>query len=150
MIRLNGYEFRFRKEADDFIPNPNFKPLFWQRKDDDVYNDKANKGKGKGPKSAARPASASGTSMDVDSSQAAVSGPDGNSVTYQAQGLSNFAVTPLNPNPRTPRGIEIVERAKRVSPSLIAAPNTDYHVKGMKPVAVLHLKLIHRYMLLSL
>jgi hypothetical protein len=31
-------------------------------------------------------------------------------------------VTPFNPSPSTPQGVEIVERAKRVSPSLIAAP----------------------------
>jgi hypothetical protein len=69
MIRLNGYEFRFRREAPDFIPDPKFKPFFWKRKDDDVDGDTGNDGTGKDPESDVRRASTTATSMDVDSTQ---------------------------------------------------------------------------------
>jgi hypothetical protein len=47
MIRLNGYKFRFRREAADFVPDPNFKPFFWKRKDGDVDGDAGYDGTGK-------------------------------------------------------------------------------------------------------
>jgi hypothetical protein len=66
MIRLNGYEFRFCREAADFIPNPKFKPHFWKQKDDDVDGDIGFDGTGKQPESSVRRGSTSATSMDVD------------------------------------------------------------------------------------
>jgi hypothetical protein len=63
--------------------------------------------------------------MDVDSAQVAGAAPSGKTVTLSSQPAGNhlIAVTPYNPYPRTPRGVKIVERAKRMSPSLIAAPD---------------------------
>jgi hypothetical protein len=122
MIRLNGYEFRFHREAADFIPDPKFKPFFWKQKDDDVDEDTRNDGTGKDHESSFRRASTLATSMDVDSTQVAGAVPKGNSANLFSKPSVNhvIAVTSFNPSPRTPRGVEIVERARRLSPNLFA------------------------------
>jgi hypothetical protein len=125
MIRLYGYEFRFRLEAPDFVPDPMFKPHFWKKKDDDVDGDTSFDGTGKQPESSVRHVGTSVTSMDVDSAKVAGATPSGKTVTLSLEPAGNhlIAVTLYNPYPRTPRGVEIVKRAKRMSPSLIAAPD---------------------------
>jgi hypothetical protein len=56
------------------------------------------------------------TSMDVDATPAAASG--GQSVT--TLGVAQVVITPYNHSPSTPRGKKLVERARALSPSLIA------------------------------
>jgi hypothetical protein len=55
-------------------------------------------------------------SMDVDATPAASSG--GQSVT--ASGVAQVVITPYNHSPSTPRGKELVDRARALSPLIIA------------------------------
>jgi hypothetical protein len=122
LLKLNGYEFRFRREALDFIPDPNFKPYFWTHKEKDADGDMGNDGEGSGSGSSARPLMSTATNMEVDTSNTAGSAPHGKTVS-QISRLPRgtvIAVTPYNPNPCTPHGIEIVERARTVLPLLVA------------------------------
>jgi hypothetical protein len=34
-LQLNGYRFRFRREATGYKPDPRFRPFFWKGDDDD-------------------------------------------------------------------------------------------------------------------
>jgi hypothetical protein len=131
MIRLNGYEFRFHREAADFIPDPKFKLYFWKWKDD-IDGDTGLDGTGKHPKSSVRHGSNSATSMDVDPANVAAAAVSRKSVASSlSSGSHMIVVTLLNPYPRTPRGVEIVEKAKRVSLSLIAALARGPHVANV-------------------
>jgi hypothetical protein len=70
--------------------------------------------------------------MDVDSTHGSGTAPSGPTVANLAQATGNltFVITPYNPSPHTPRGIEIVEKAKRVSPPLVAAASTPTGSNG--------------------
>ncbi|KAM0911825.1 hypothetical protein ACQ4PT_013188 [Festuca glaucescens] len=57
--------------------------------------------------------------MDVDASQSAPPMNNGKSVSLSHGAC--VAITPYNANPRTPRGIAIVERVRRLSPQLVRA-----------------------------
>jgi hypothetical protein len=63
--------------------------------------------------------------MDVDKLQGGNSNSNGKSVSLFPSGGSGetmvFAVTPINPNPTTPRAKEIVEKIRSYSPGLLAA-----------------------------
>ena len=36
VVKLKEYAFIFRREAADFVPDPEFVPFFWRRKGDDA------------------------------------------------------------------------------------------------------------------
>jgi hypothetical protein len=40
LVKLNGYEFPFRREISDFITNPKFTPSFWKHKGNNDDDDK--------------------------------------------------------------------------------------------------------------
>jgi hypothetical protein len=90
------------------VPDKGFTPFFWKRKGDDASND----GPGKyndGNDAPTRDLLSMSSSMDVDNKpQGGQFTPIGKSVPI---GLGDgviapcvFAVTPINPNPKTPRG----------------------------------------------
>jgi hypothetical protein len=43
-LQLNGYRFRFRREASGYKPNPRFRPFFWKGDDDDASHGFEDKG----------------------------------------------------------------------------------------------------------
>ena len=120
-IMLKGYNFRFTKETSDYVPEPDFVPFLWRRheKDDDA----------KGPEdknhddAAAQdpPRAADGDTQmpqapDTTAPRAASLGLVGS-----LDALRGIAVTPINPNPQTPRGKEIVARWRASSSPLFRA-----------------------------
>jgi hypothetical protein len=34
VVKLKAFEFRFRKESEDYVPEPDFVPLVWVKRDD--------------------------------------------------------------------------------------------------------------------
>jgi hypothetical protein len=36
VVELKAFDFFFRREAADFVPDPGFTPYFWRRKGDDL------------------------------------------------------------------------------------------------------------------
>jgi hypothetical protein len=113
-VKLKLYDLFFRREPATFVPDPSFVPYFWRRKgddadDEDLGNDKVHDAAG-APDSSVLETS----NMEVDTSHPSVSGSKGKTV-VAAPVLCN-AITPYNADPRTPKGIEIVERIRRVPP----------------------------------
>jgi hypothetical protein len=84
-----------------------FRPYFWKGDGDDEDSDGMNDGKYEDPSSSVHHGA---VNMEVDSTSPAGSG--GNSVKVTAPGISQMAVTPFNHSPTTPRGKEIVTRAR--------------------------------------
>jgi hypothetical protein len=96
--------------------------FFWKRKGDDdagfagpsqdnIGNDAPNNG-----------SSSASASMDVDKPQGSNSGSHGKSVALgllEGSAARCIAITPFNPNPSTPRGKEIVEAVRTISPWLL-------------------------------
>jgi hypothetical protein len=128
-VQLKGYDFFFRREPVDFVPDEGFTPFFWKRKGDD---DAGFDGPGHdNPQNDApnRDSSSTSASMDVDKPQGGNSSSHGKSV---SQGpvvgslAPMIAVTPINPNPTTPRGKEIVE-ALRMSIGFLAGDSPQRH-----------------------
>jgi hypothetical protein len=71
-VQLKGYDFFFRRERQDFVPDPGFTPFFWKWKGDDDGNDGPSQDND-GYDAPTRDASSASASMDVDNPQ------DGNS-----------------------------------------------------------------------
>lgn len=46
VIKLKSYDFFFRREPADFVPDPAFVPFFWRRKSDDADDEEMGKEKG--------------------------------------------------------------------------------------------------------
>jgi hypothetical protein len=120
VVKLKGYEFRFRREPAEYIPEPDFVPFIWRQKDEGGGDDGAN---GKDPDDA----------MDTSDSLPAPSGTvlpiaqTGTSTTSHS-GVSRSAtlqmvVTPFNPNPQTPKALEVVEKLRKTYPWLEATPS---------------------------
>jgi hypothetical protein len=131
-VKLRGYDFFFRRERQDFVPDKGFTPFFWKRKGDDTGND----GTGHDIDDndvPTRDLTSTSTSMDVDKPHGGHSTPHGKAVPI-GPGVGNispsvFAVTPNNPNPKTPRGMQIVEEIRARSPGLLPP------VVGVSPVS---------------
>ncbi|KAM0852615.1 hypothetical protein ACQ4PT_051630 [Festuca glaucescens] len=105
--------------------------------DEDLENDKDHDTAG-APDSSVMETS----NMEVDTSHPSVSGSKGKTVV--AAPVLCAAITPYNADPRTPRGIEIIERIRRVSPQLLRSstpspmdvsaaisPSQDHREMGM-------------------
>jgi hypothetical protein len=124
-VKLKGYDLYFRREQPDFVADPGFTPFFWKKKGDDSGND------GTGPDTddmdaPRRNITNSDARMDVDTPQSSnISSHgktvlDGSSCATDGVVLGSIDVTPLNPNPTTPRGKEIVAEIRSKSPGFIA------------------------------
>jgi hypothetical protein len=124
---MKGYDLFFHREKPDFVPDPGFTPFFWKKKGDDSSMD------GPGPDNddvdAPGRDSTSSARMDIDNPQSSNSLSHGKTVmsglgegSSSAQSLA-IAVTPINPNPMTPRGKEIVAEARLKSPILVKIPS---------------------------
>ncbi|KAM0885416.1 hypothetical protein ACQ4PT_030347 [Festuca glaucescens] len=76
-----------------------------------------------GPSGTAELPGSQSTSMDVDVAKSSGAVNHGKSVAVlELVPKTNLvAITPYNPSPRTPRGMEIVERIRRISPELVRA-----------------------------
>jgi hypothetical protein len=141
-IKSKGYDLFFLREKPDFVHDPGFTPFFWKKKGDDASKE------GPGPVSddshaPGRNASSLSARMDIDQLQSSTSSSHGKTVLGGSVGVSfggsvgSFAFTPLNPNPLTPRGKEIVAKARLESPELIAAPKSDACMARTSRVSVL-------------
>ena len=98
VLRMKGYEFTFRPKPAEFVP------FIWRRKDKDDPADK-------GPEDVERDDLMQGVTPSVPPSAgpaAAMGSTVQRSSTSARQVPLGFAVTPMNPNPVTPRAIEIV------------------------------------------
>jgi hypothetical protein len=124
-VKLKGYDLYFRREQPDFVADPGFTPFFWKKKGDDSGND------GAGPDTddmdaPRRNSTNSDARRDVDTPQSSNFSSHGKTVLVGsscAPGgvvLGSVAVTPLNPNPMTPRGKEIVAEIRSKSPGLVS------------------------------
>jgi hypothetical protein len=126
-VDFKVYDFLFRQEQPDFVPDVAFVPYFWRRKGNDPGNDDSGQAKDSdaNPGAANQDASHS-NNMDVDPSLPPSSASSSRGKGVAASPGENhaviYAVTPFNPYPKTPKAIEIVNRARIVSPGLIAAP----------------------------
>jgi hypothetical protein len=109
-VDFKVYDFLFRQEQPDFVPDTGFVPYFWRRKGNDPGND----GTGHDKPTDINPGSSSqagslSSNMDVDFSNSLNSSTtSGKSVLCSpVDGLGVvYAVTPFNPNPRTPKAVE--------------------------------------------
>jgi hypothetical protein len=106
-VKLKGYDIFFRREQQDFVPDKGFTPFFWKRKGDDTGNDGTGHDND-GNDAPTRDVTSTSSSMDVDKPHGGQSTHIGKSVTIgPVDGVVAtrlFAVTPINPNPKTPRG----------------------------------------------
>jgi hypothetical protein len=129
-MKLKGYDFFFRREPQDFVPDEGFTPFLWKRKgDDDAGFD------GSGQYNIANDApncdtTSASASIDDDKPQG------GNSSTRGKSGsrgpvvgtmAPRIAVTPINPNPTMPHGKEIVE-ALRSSIGMLVGTSPQRHL----------------------
>ncbi|KAI4991237.1 hypothetical protein ZWY2020_039608 [Hordeum vulgare] len=114
VLVLKGYAFTFRPEAADFIPEPDFVPFFWERKEKDDPADKGSEGRdetGHKGKQSSTTGNLGATDMAIDTNS-------GQSSTHVqsasvAHLLNGMAITPINHNPQTPRGKELVRKLKQ-------------------------------------
>ena len=109
-MRQKGYDFIFRPETADFVPEADFVPLVWRRKDkDDPSGKGSDEGEGEDPMQGGDASHAS----DGDTQMTCVDGlgasGQSSSRTTRVASRTIYAVTPLNPNPVTPLVIEIVQ-----------------------------------------
>jgi hypothetical protein len=122
-VKLKGYDFFFRREQPDFVPDKGFTPFFWKCKGDDAGNDGPGQDNDDGAPT--RDVPSTSTSMDVDKPQSGQSAPLSKSVPIgPGDGVVApcvFAVTPINPNPKTPRGQEIVKEIRARSSGLFSS-----------------------------
>jgi hypothetical protein len=119
-VRLKLFSFVFRREPAEFVADPSFSQFFWRRKGDDMDEDDMGNDKDVDP---AGPSGAPATgisSMEVDTSAPSSSTIPGKSV--QVAHVLCPVITPYNASPRTPRGREIVDMIRRVSPQLVGTP----------------------------
>ena len=103
-----------------FRSDPSFVPFFWRRKGDDPGPDGPGNTEGSGsldPAGAPGGTSQQSSHMEVDAGASSAAPVVGRSVV--SVGRHMVAITPYNPRPTTPRGMEIVSRVRRSSPHLL-------------------------------
>jgi hypothetical protein len=67
VLKMKGYDFFFRRQPEDFVPDPEFVPYFWRRKGNDPDDDDAAKDKDKeDTDDPARPVESHTVHMEVD------------------------------------------------------------------------------------
>ena len=123
-VMLKGYAFRFKKEAADYVSEPDFVPFVWrcQDKEDDGKGLEDRNRDGADGLDAAKSVEEDTPMPQVQSA----TGPGTSSL-----GLFDYAVTPINPNPQTPRGKEIVAQLLRgSSPPAMALSSTTSVSEG--------------------
>jgi hypothetical protein len=122
-VKLKGYDFFFRREPQDFVPDEGFTPFFWKHKSDDDTSFDGLGQDNNGNAAPNRDATSTSASMDVDKPQGDNPSSHGKPVSLgPVEDVTTpiFAVTPINPNPTTPRGKKIVEDWRAKSPTLLA------------------------------
>jgi hypothetical protein len=122
-VKLKGYDLFFHREQQGFLPDQGFTPFFWKRKGDDAGNDGPGQDKDALEPPSHDPATTS-AHMEVDKPQSSNAASHGKSVPIGSEsGVGthfSIAITPLNPNPMTQRGKEIIEGIRAKLPGLIA------------------------------
>jgi hypothetical protein len=117
VVKLKAFEFRFRREPEDYVPEPDFIPLIWIKKDD---ADDEGDGNDAGDDDAMDTSEARAGPSTSMAPLGAVGG-GGNQTSGGSRSVSAMmALTPFNPNPQTPKAKEIVDRLRRTSPTLEA------------------------------
>ncbi|KAK1644768.1 hypothetical protein QYE76_062573 [Lolium multiflorum] len=117
VVKLKAFEFRFRREPEDYVPEPDFIPLIWIKKDD---ADDDGDGNDAGDEDAMDTSEARvGPSTSV-SAIGAVGAGGSQSAGGTRSVQAVMALTPFNPNPQTPKAMEVVDRLRRTSPTLEA------------------------------
>uniref|UniRef100_A0ACD5TBC5 Uncharacterized protein n=1 Tax=Avena sativa TaxID=4498 RepID=A0ACD5TBC5_AVESA len=124
VVGLKAYELRFRLEPEGYVPEPEFAPFLWRKRDDDQDDDVMEK-----PSEDAMDTSdTGGGSHDVGAGSSSTSSRHGGSAqppTRQGSQLDYsvpsdpvllFVVTPFNANPATPHGKELLEALPLDSP----------------------------------
>jgi hypothetical protein len=111
-VKLKGYDFFFCREPQDFVPDEGFTPFSWKCKSDDDTSFDGLGQDNNGNAAPNRDATSTYASMDVDKPQGDNPSSHGKSVSLgPVEDVTTpvFAVTPINPNPTTPRGKKVVE-----------------------------------------
>jgi hypothetical protein len=114
VVKMKLFGFVFRREPADFVADPSFTPFFWRQKGDDMDEEDLGNDRDRdfsGPSGA--PVSEA-SNMEVDASMPSSSAGHGKSGAVSS--VLCPVITPYNANPRTQRGMEIVERVRRLSP----------------------------------
>uniref|UniRef100_A0ACD5Y0U9 Uncharacterized protein n=1 Tax=Avena sativa TaxID=4498 RepID=A0ACD5Y0U9_AVESA len=124
VVGLKAYELRFRLEPEGYVPEPEFAPYLWRKRDGD-QDDDANE---KPSDDAMDTSDMGGGSQAVGAGSSSTTARQGGSAqppTRQVVQLDCsvpsdpvllFAVTPFNANPATPRGKELLEALPLDSP----------------------------------
>jgi hypothetical protein len=123
-VNLKLFDIYFTREASDYLPDPGFTPYFWRKKGGDPGNDNEESNKdGDDNLSSSRPAGTAAKNMEVDSSKTHTSSSTGKTVLASSPVNSGmvYAVTPLNPNPKTTLAKKIVQEARRFSLGLVGS-----------------------------
>jgi hypothetical protein len=113
LLQLNGYKFRFRREADGFMSDPRFRPFFWKDGGDGDDSHGFEEERFDDSTADAAPEIAN---MEVDGH------PSTPTSDVSAVPVTQVALTPFNHSPVTERGREIVARARVKAPHLVASP----------------------------
>ena len=132
VVKLKEYAFIFHREPADFVPDAEFVPYFWRRKGDDANGENGGLEEGsEGPMKTPDMSLSHTTSMDVDGIQSSGAANHGKTVvTHPSTQKTTMVLTPYNPNPQTPRRIEIVSRIRRVSPGLLRVVDAEFSSPG--------------------
>ncbi|KAM0908010.1 hypothetical protein ACQ4PT_015726 [Festuca glaucescens] len=112
LVKFKGFDFRFRREPDDFEHDADFIPFIWVKKDD---GDEGGSGNGLDDDAMDTSEARIGPS-EVVTPQAQTGG----SSSGGAGGVktASIAVTPFNPNPQNPLAKEMVAKLRVLSPGL--------------------------------
>jgi hypothetical protein len=112
LVQFKGFDFRFRREPDDFVPDDSFIPLVWVKKDDSDEGDNDN----------------DGDDDVMDTSDAPLEPPRSSALHEQPGGSGSLgaggartvsiAVTPFCSNPQTKLAKEMVAKLRALSPGL--------------------------------
>jgi hypothetical protein len=113
LVKFKAFEFRFRREPADYVPEQDFVPLIWVRRDDP---DEGGDGAAEGDDDA-MDTTKTRLGPDTVSSQPQQAGPSTSAPVTARMVASVIAVTPFNPN-QNPNSIEAVKKLRAISPSL--------------------------------
>nr|XP_051221098.1 Holliday junction resolvase MOC1, chloroplastic-like [Lolium perenne] len=118
VVKLKSFEFHFRREPAEFVPDPDFVPFLWEKRNDGNDDGGANEAEeddamdtseGRGDPSVTA----------VSQGQSGGSGGGGSSNTGISRGAGAIlALTPFNNDPQTTVAKEVVARLREVSPEL--------------------------------
>ncbi|KAM0909605.1 hypothetical protein ACQ4PT_014708 [Festuca glaucescens] len=123
-VILKGYEFRFRKEAPDYVSESDFVPFVWKCSDKDDEAGKGPKDKNSGDANVQDLSASKPVDTDTPMPQVQDTTVQGNAAAMMPESVGielSYAVTPINPNPQMPRGKEIVSQLRASATSFVWA-----------------------------